>query len=44
MSPALASGFFTTSTHLDLSKLQPMVLERGVWRAAVHGVAELDVT
>ena len=37
MSPALAGWFFT---HLDLSKLQQMVLERGVWRAAVHGVAK----
>ena len=26
--------------HLDLSKLQQMVLDRGVWCAAVHGVAK----
>ena len=30
----------TESTDMSLSKLREMVKDRGVWRAAVHGVTE----
>ena len=32
------------SMHMSLSKLQEMVKDRRAWRAAVHEVAELDMT
>ena len=34
----------TDSMDMSLSKLQEMVKDRGAWRAAVHGVSELDRT
>ena len=34
----------TDSMDMSLSKAQEIVQDRGVWRAAVHGVAESDMT
>ena len=34
----------TNTTNMNLGKLWEMVRDRAAWRAAVHGVAESDMT
>ena len=34
----------TVSMDMSLGKLQKLVMDREDWRAAVHGIAELEMT
>ena len=39
------SGFYVTDLmDVSLSELREMVMDREAWRAAIHGVTELDTT
>ena len=37
-------GSITDSMDMNLSQLQETLKDRGAWRAALHGIAESDMT